>query len=318
MRYVFRADASPSIGTGHVMRSSAIAEELISRGEEAIFIGLISELDWVATRINGLGFSLIFSMSTEFSPNKETDILILDSYTIDKDDSFINPLMWRNVIAIIDSATPEYECSLRIHPGLDSDWFRESDVPILYGPTYIPLRKAISLKKKREEETSGPLNIIISSGGTDNFGLVSILAKVLNETSLDFKASLFTNSQVPETLDYRFEVVEIGPEIDLRTQSADLVFTTASTSSLEFIASGLPVAIISVADNQETYYMKLGALGIAAQVGRRKNDDTWELSRSLIEELVSSSVLRRKLCSAATNFIDSNGASRIVDAINDL
>jgi spore coat polysaccharide biosynthesis predicted glycosyltransferase SpsG len=257
-------------------------------------------------------------MSSQFSPNKETDILILDSYTIDKDDSFINPFMWRNVIAIIDSATPEYECSLRIHPGLDSDWFRERNVPILYGPAYIPLRKAISLKKTRKEETSGPLNIIISSGGTDSFGLVSTLAKVLNETSLDFKASLFTNSQVPENLDYRFEVVEIGPEIDLHTQSANLVFTTASTSSLEFIASGLPVAIISVADNQETYYKKLGELGIAAQVGRRKNDGTWELSRSLIEELVYSSDLRRKLSSAATNFIDSNGASRIVNAINGL
>ena len=42
MRYVLRADASESIGAGHVMRSSAIAEELIARGENVVFVGY----DW--------------------------------------------------------------------------------------------------------------------------------------------------------------------------------------------------------------------------------------------------------------------------------
>ena len=48
MRFIFRADASRENGSGHVMRSSVLAEEAISRGYECIFIGEISDLDWVA------------------------------------------------------------------------------------------------------------------------------------------------------------------------------------------------------------------------------------------------------------------------------
>ena len=59
MRYVLRADASQSIGAGHVMRSSAIAEELIARGEDVIFVGQISDLPWVEERIASLGFTHI-------------------------------------------------------------------------------------------------------------------------------------------------------------------------------------------------------------------------------------------------------------------
>ena len=44
MRYVLRADASKILGAGHVMRSSAIAEELITQGAEVVFVGEISDL----------------------------------------------------------------------------------------------------------------------------------------------------------------------------------------------------------------------------------------------------------------------------------
>jgi spore coat polysaccharide biosynthesis predicted glycosyltransferase SpsG len=56
MTYVIRADASPTIGSGHVMRSSANAEELIARGEKVVFVGLISYLLWVTERKMDLGF----------------------------------------------------------------------------------------------------------------------------------------------------------------------------------------------------------------------------------------------------------------------
>ena len=82
MRYVLRADASQAIGSGHVMRLSAIAEELIARGEEVIFVGSISNLPWVEDRIAELGFSEICENEKEFTPKSDSDVLILDSYQI--------------------------------------------------------------------------------------------------------------------------------------------------------------------------------------------------------------------------------------------
>lgn len=63
MRIIFRADASREIGSGHVMRSSVLAEEAVSRGFERIFIGSISGLDWVADRISTLGSQKCSQMS---------------------------------------------------------------------------------------------------------------------------------------------------------------------------------------------------------------------------------------------------------------
>ena len=57
MRFILRADASPVIGTGHVMRLLAIAEELAQHGQEVIFLGSVSEVKWLENRIQNFGFS---------------------------------------------------------------------------------------------------------------------------------------------------------------------------------------------------------------------------------------------------------------------
>jgi spore coat polysaccharide biosynthesis predicted glycosyltransferase SpsG len=89
MRFVFRADASLAIGSGHVMRSSAIAEEVIARGIPTVFVGSISKLPWVSERIQGLGFIDILDGPNDFKSDSIQDILILDSYEMRINDSFI-------------------------------------------------------------------------------------------------------------------------------------------------------------------------------------------------------------------------------------
>ena len=138
---------------------------------------------------------------------------------------------------------------------------------------------------------------------------------MLKNIEIDFKTFLFTDMPVQVTLDHRFEVVPIGPTLDILSKNADLVFTTASTSALEFIARGLPVAILCAVQNQVNNYEKLGALGVALQAGSRNPDGTWDLDRDLIIELVCSPNIRKQLSSRACSYIGKSGSSRIVDAI---
>ena len=88
MRFVFRADASIEIGAGHVMRSSAIAEEAISQGIECVFVGSILDMDWLTDRIRGLGFFEVVEPQ-EFRSSKNSDVLVLDSYTVDPNNAFL-------------------------------------------------------------------------------------------------------------------------------------------------------------------------------------------------------------------------------------
>jgi spore coat polysaccharide biosynthesis predicted glycosyltransferase SpsG len=310
-----RADASRSIGAGHVMRSSGIAEELIARGEDVVFVGQITDLNWVMDRIASLGFKCIYNESADFISNPTSDILILDSYDIPKNDSFITPKNWVNIIAIVDELTPDYQCSLRIHPGLDSNWIGTSKIPILSGPKYIPFRTSLSKELYLGNQNHDSLKIGVVAGGSDPHNLVLEIARILKTFTEDFEVYLFSNRKCSLTLDSRFKEIELGHDFDEQTKRMDLMLSTASTSSLEFLARGICVGIACAVDNQKQYFKFLGELGVAAQIGFRDLDNNWILDKEKIYSLITSRELRENLMRHAKGLIDFEGARRIVDAI---
>ena len=312
MRFVFRADASMSIGSGHVMRSSAIAEEAIARGIPSIFVGKISDLTWVSERIKGLGFMQVLENFSEFIPDKNEDILIIDSYEIPTDDVFVQLRNWSKIVSIFDELTPDYPCDLRIHPGLTKAWPELFSGRTLSGPKFVPLRKSIKHSKAHTPE--GTLEVLVVGGGSDTYGFVPAVVNVLTKLTQDFHATIFTNSLLGMDLDKRFSVSKVGLNLDLVANAADLVFTTASTTSLEFLARETAVAIGCAVDNQELYYKELNIGGYAAPIGEFLNDE-WHLNTELIQELVSSETLRAKLRENSVDLIDFDGAKRIVDEI---
>ena len=315
MRYVLRADASQLKGSGHVMRASAIAEVLIARGEEVIFVGLIADMNWVEDRIKGLGFAEIYESPIEFISKADSDLLILDSYEISINDSFIAPDRWLHIVAIVDEQTPNYQCNLRIHPGLDASWVGESNIPILSGPRFIPFRSSLEHMTVTTINNNGVLRIAVVAGGSDPFKLVIELANILAGFPEAFEVFLFSNSAHKMDLDSRFHVIEIGKSLDELTRNVDLVFTTSSTSSFEFIARGMCVGVACVIENQKQNYSLLGELEIAAQIGIRNSANEWELNIDVIRALVTSPTVRQNLKSNAFGLIDFSGAKRIVDAI---
>jgi spore coat polysaccharide biosynthesis predicted glycosyltransferase SpsG len=308
-----RADSSPKIGSGHVMRLSSIAEELIKRGKTVIYIGQFAELPWLATRINTLGFSQIFQSSTEFFPDPALDILILDSYTLPVDDAFIKPSNWRRIITISDELTPPYLANLVIHPGISENWVPDRDVEYLAGPKYIPFRKSIT-KLKSFSVNAELLEILVVGGGTDPFNFVEAVTKSLMGIQGHFHASLFSNNNSLVKLDSRFTRVPIGPKLDAYANSAELVFTTAGTTSLEFIAREIAVGIGCAVDNQQEYYKSLVRAEVAAPIGQF-SQGKWNLDDQKISELIYSKEFREKLIKNSLGMFDLQGVARIVDEI---
>jgi spore coat polysaccharide biosynthesis predicted glycosyltransferase SpsG len=300
------------------MRSSAIAEELVNRGEDVIFVGQISELPWVEERIACLGFKQIHNESQEFISNPASDILILDSYNIDINEEFINSKNWLHIVAIVDASTPNYSCTIRVHPGLDSGWVGKSKIPTLAGPKFVPIRSSLMKNVHNSNRIKNCLRIAVIAGGSDTYELVPEIAKILGKMSNDFEVYLFSRSDADLALDSRFHFIQIGQQFDELTRDIDLVLTTASTSSLEFLARGICVGLVCAVDNQQQYYDSLGQLGVAAQLGFRTLDNKWILDDQKICSLITSDEMREGLKRKATGLIDFNGASRIVDAITAL
>ena len=315
MRLVFRADASREMGTGHVMRSSALAEEAISRGIECFFVGQLGGISWLEARIQGLGFSGILRSEGEFLSLPTDDVLVLDSYVIDPGNPFVQNNNWLAVVNVADNLTPAYDCDLLVHPGLNVDWLLNSTMPILAGAEYILTRKSIKKVLPGIVDVRKGPKVLVVGGGSDPYGFCEAVSTVLDSVHAPFEVEFFSNFQIASKANKVFKTHPIGSILDQRVNTADLVLTTASTTSLEFIGREIPTGIACVVDNQENYYREIGKLGIAKQIGTRNADGTWRFDLNVIEELITSEILRNSLRTSAANQIDLRGTERVVDYI---
>ena len=313
VRLVFRVDASSIIGTGHVMRCSAIIEEAIARRISCVVIGQLGGLQWLEERLINIG-ALYYENEVTFQITVGEDILVIDSYEIPVTHEFIQPKNWKAVISISDDATPNYFASLVIHPGIDKFRNTETAIRVLEGTEFIPFRKSI---KKSLRVKNAPLRkIVIFAGGIDNFGFALNLARVMKEITEFNEVVFFSDSHSEITsLDSRFVVRNFGPLLDIELENADLVFTTASTSSLEIIAREIPVGICFSVDNQISYFDALIKEEVAFGIGNLNPAKNWELNQVAIKRLISDSGLRDQLSANSSGFLDLLGSQRLVDEI---
>ena len=138
------------------MRSSVIAEELISRGFDVVFIGNTDEIPWLNKYVEELGFCEILTASDIFVSDPNSDVLILDSYEIDPSTAFIQSVGWSKIIVLVDDQTPPFIGNLYIHPGSGTSWqlpASSKKTESLSGIKYLMIRKSISdLRSKMKKE----------------------------------------------------------------------------------------------------------------------------------------------------------------------
>lgn len=314
MRFIFRADASREIGTGHVMRSSVLAEEAISRGYECVFVGEISGLDWVDNRIANLGFSQVVADSKSFVPNLNSDVLILDSYSISTSDAFIAKEKWKLVLSICDKITPKYDVDFELCPSLETTSTGHVASTILSGPEYILIRNGIE-KSMRSVASDEVTKVLIFGGGSDPFGFVREISFVLSSMELNLEIHIFSDEAIPANLSLGLIKHPLGSALDSVAGDVDAVLTTASTSSLECIAREIPTGVACAVDNQEDLFEQLGRLGYASKIGVRSRDGVWDFDTNSITELLGSQNKRNSLKKATHGLIDLKGASRVIDLL---
>ena len=313
MRYVLRADASQTMGSGHVMRLFAIAEELLARDQKVIFVGGVSNVQWLKQRLSEIDFFETFEKDLMFISNPITDVLILDAYHIPAENYFIQKKNWKAIAALVDKTTPNYDVDLQIYPSITLDWKPTTVKSFLTGPKYIPLRKSI-IKNTEMENVSNKLKIVVVGGGTDLHNFANAIAMSLMSLPDIFQVNLFSDHMNNQDLDSRFTIIPFGTDLDEKVNDAGLVFTTASTSCLEFIAREITVGMGCAVDNQEQYYESFSKLNIAVPIGRYING-SWKINHDKIKDLITNSDLREELKLNIKNVIDLNGSKRIVDEI---
>lgn len=320
-RYVFRADASPEIGAGHVMRLYAIIEEMIAQDKEVLLVGRILGIPWLEQRVENLGSKLKRVEEDIFNPDPRSDVLIIDSYTLDPKNDFLIKDKWLKIAAFIETGTPKYRANLYIHCGTNNrikSYYASENSKFIGGAKYLPIRKSIQgIKyKSRNIQLVSPIRILIVGGGTDPLDFVSSLSLELQEIEHEFEAILISNkANILKPLDRRFAQIAIGESFEKELVKTDLILTLAGTSSWEFLSSGFPLGIALGFDNQRDNFEFQKENGLAIDIGNFNKEKVFEFNKKNLLEIIESRELREKLSMRANASIDGMGAIRIADKL---
>jgi spore coat polysaccharide biosynthesis predicted glycosyltransferase SpsG len=303
------------MGTGHVMRSCAIAESAINHGIECLFAGDLGGIAWLENVVTNIGFSQLIQASALTEISTRSDVLILDTYL--SSESWVLELPWRGKVAVVDPITPDFKVDIRIHPGLESEWPSNGKSIFLGEGRYLLVRKdfrKIEVKQKRDNLAR---EILVIGGGTDPFGFCSSFANELKTFSGDFNIRIITDTPNYTLNDRRFTFHNIGANFLELLTKADVIFSPASSLALEVVASGLPLGVVCAAENQHSNYQKLISRNFAIDVGMKTLNGSWHFHPNNVELLIKSHALRKRLVENCSKNFDLLGADRLIANIFD-
>jgi spore coat polysaccharide biosynthesis predicted glycosyltransferase SpsG len=322
-RLIVRADASPSIGLGHVMRSLAYAEAARDRGIDALFVvstdGLGAEL---ASR---RGFSVLGVSNPESTSWGEIlnsgDAVLFDAYHLSA--HALGASARPGVLtAVMDDAVRAEHVDLVICP--DSGAIPEGLPPhcaALCGMEYAPIRREFAMRRRLRGGDAEHGSLIVVLGGADTTGLTPAAVRA----AASHRSRAFSGIEVvlgPGAADWEtadvvqgVRIVRDPARLHELFDGAGAAISAAGTTSWELFCMGVPTALIAVNPTQTPAAGEAQAAGAAIYLGAgRAALETIPRALSTLEDPLT----RQRLSAAALAFLDGRGADRVIDELEGL
>lgn len=321
---VFRCDASPHIGTGHVMRCLTLAQKFKEKLFRVSFLSTQETLETVrALRESG------FPVHPE-NKTGHADWLIVDHYGLDASYESTARRWAKNIMVIDDLADRPHDCDLLMDQtyGRNASDYKDlvpETCKILAGVKYALLRKEFSqLRQTLDRDFSKAQRVLISFGGTNPKGATEYALSMIRgykEKSLTLDvvtgASAATLPSVEEAVaaieNDGFHKIALHldtPHIaDLMVQ-ADLCIGAAGATSWERCCLKLPTIALELADNQKLVLENLGKAGAVYNMGAiapLKEPDFLEV----FSKYIASEPLRKNMAEKAGALCPGDGADRV-------
>ena len=340
MNIIFRTDASVNIGTGHVMRCLALAEELRQKGTDINFIcreeagNLISYIENREYKVDQLPGEIDIETDRRLT-NKilskyeaKPDGLIIDHYDIDI--SYESSLRDRvkKIMVIDDLADREHDCDLL----LDQNYSKNEDrynglVPgnciQLLGPEYAILRPQFQKARGNLRKRDGGVNrILLFMGGVDSKDITS---KALRAIHMLDRSDIVVDVVIGDLNPYHDEIKNLTSKIPNTSchhnvenmaelmASADLSIGACGITTWERCCAGLPTIAIILAENQKNISESLDKEGALINLGWYHNV-TGNNIKDGIEGLIDNPQKVASMSDKSRSLVDGEGVSRVYDA----
>jgi len=285
---LLRADASPTIGVGHLSRCVALATAARLRGWDVALCGSFTAGDWL---IGDLPVVPVL---------RPADVVVVDHYELGSVSAS------SLVVSLEDGPFGRRRADIVVDANLAvSDRPDDGSPVVLRGPAYAPLRAEIRAARAARGPGSTPPKVVVVMGGGAAPSAVAATVSALRETGVP--ADVRAISAVPVA---GVEVIPPTPSLPTLFAEADLVVSAAGVTLLELCCIGVPTALVQIADNQAAGYAAAVDQGLAAGLGTDPRAHV-ETLRSLLLHRDE----REALARTASSTVDGKGADRILDAV---
>ena len=327
-----RADASREKGTGHIMRSLALAQEWRKRGGRCIFLcsslpdALQQKIEDESCELHRLSHS--GGTAKEAAETSETlqrlhpRWLLVDGYSFDVAyQRRLHPPQYCRIACISDFGPEDFHSpDLVIHPNIaiTGDYDTGGMNPrVLAGPQYVLLRSEIRRIHPRTV-TKSAARILISVGGSDPGEVAMSVTETLIEKGVTERAAIrvILGPAYPEEgpmghmENPAVEIVRAPQSMKEHYDWADTAIGSPSTTALELAHHGVPSGLIVTAGNQLKVLEAMQDMDVTTYLGDAR--ESVELQN--LEELLDGEQ-RIPRAQRASELIDGKGPDRLCDEL---
>lgn len=336
MIIVFRADASGSMGAGHLTRCLVLADVIAQYGGICHFI--IRNHNEVSNRVLKNSQHHVFSIelpdTCDFdqdaarsrryihSLNAKVDWLIVDHYGLDARWEVATRTHNTPILIIDDLANRRHVCNVLVDPGMgrvEADYVHllTESAHTLLGPEYAILKPAFAL-----HHASAPVwpdvrraHVFFGSGTAAEWLPKCVDALMHADSTIDIFAlglcNEHTMAQLAEEHGNRLKWSPYKEDMIRHYAYCSVAIGSPGAATWERACIGLPSAVFATAENQIPILEKLNRLGLCRYLG-----PAWQWSKpQLIEELnafLDENDLLASMRATGIAAVDGKGAERIV------
>ena len=337
LRVLFRVDAGPDLGLGHLQRSLSLAIALGKLGMDSLF--LTNENESSRQRIKGYRFPLDtlalarswtsedIKTTVDVAARNECDAVVVDCrfahadylaklrsagpYLIARDDLAIYPFPCQMVVNGNADA-----CRLPYHSS-------SNDTVFLLGLDYMVLRPEFGDEYLRTVG-GGVANILVILGGSDQYDLMPEILGVLDSLPGNFSVTAvvgpyFHNAaavmSVARNSKRQIKLVHNPDSVRGLMLEADLAVSAAGQALYELACVGCPTVAIQTAPDQGGQMAALAEAGSLIAAGDAQTDNVTAAINEAVTYLKQSPDVRHQMANAGQTLVDGKGALRVAGAI---
>ena len=336
---VFRADASPQIGTGHIMRCLALGQIFRKVGEGSVFV-MCQITPSIRVRLESEGFGIkVLNCIPGSADDVEQTLLVLkdvsaswivlDGYNFNAAYQLTIKDSGKNLLFIDDNGCVSHYyadvvLNQNIHASEKLYSKREPNTTLLLGTRYALLREEFLMWQGWKRQIPAiAQNMLVTLGGSDPENVTkkiydAIIQLEFNQLNVIIVAA---NNQYSDQMKFLIEKSKVNISLKSNVEKmsdlmawADIAISAGGTSTWELAFMGVPMITVAIADNQCHIVEELSKDRVAVNAGWHK-DITPSMIAEKISELICDPKKRSEMSQRSQALVDGNGADRVLKAL---